>query len=182
MPALTPLPNLSVATVGQWKSQLIDEAFSLNAYGILEGTESPPAANEARLVADYNACRSALIGLIRKSLDASQKETVIAGIDPLGANAIYKKLLDQYEPKTAASRMSVMQEIIALRKKDDEAYSVFGARAIELGNRLQALLPQAPSLVPVKTQTTAATPTASSLTIQEEEASLTEGYTAADLC
>jgi len=53
----SPLPSLSVLTVGQWKSQLIDEAFSLNAFGILTGTEQQPATTaDARLRTDYNAC------------------------------------------------------------------------------------------------------------------------------
>jgi hypothetical protein len=132
-PSTDSLPALSVLTVAQWKTQLTDEAFTLNAYGILMGTETAPASSaDARTKADYSACKSSLIGLMHKSLDMAQKQTVLANVDILDAQATYEALLAAYEPKTSASRVAVIQELLALRKKDEERYASFGSRALEI--------------------------------------------------
>lgn len=187
----TALPSLSVLTVARWKSQLIDEAFSLNAYGILKGTESAPASSaDARTKSDYNARKSAIIGLMRKSLDMAQKQTILDDIADDDAKAIYDALLATYEPKNSATRMTVMQELVALRKKEDEVYAAYGARAFEIADRLLASLPSdAPTLVPARTRTisyttgTGATAQTHSGELIIEPASLTPGtYTVKDLC
>lgn len=116
-PSTSPLPALTVLTVAQWKSQLIDEALLINAYGIIMGTEAAPTNNaDARLKTDYQLHQSSIIGLMRKSLDLAQKQTILGDLtDVMDAKGVYDRLLAAYEPKTSASRVAVIQELIAVR-------------------------------------------------------------------
>ena len=143
----TPL-KLSVYTVVEWKNNLITRALELNALGILENTENAPASTEARLTADYNARKSKIAGYIRSTLDTTQISTILTGIHILDIPAVYKALLDAYEPKTSASRVSILQELVSLRQQDNETFEQYGSRAMEIANRLISLLPAGPTYVP----------------------------------
>ncbi|KAJ2928242.1 hypothetical protein H1R20_g8861, partial [Candolleomyces eurysporus] len=178
---------LNVFTVQHWKRVCINKALELNAYEILMGDEQMPSSSDTRIRASFIERRSKLIGYIRSTLDHSQTTTIIGGIDVLDAPAIWKQLLKAYEPKDAGGRISVLQELITLRKGDadheNESYSDYGARAISLASRLASLLPIGSSYEKETTKPTAAKIGTEDVTIHELEkpSSFKPGYTAEDL-
>ena len=141
----SPIIKLSVFTVSEWKNAIITKALELNAYEILTNTESPPDPKDRRLVAEYSARRSKLAGYIRSTLDMVQITTVLSGVDILDLPAVFVKLVTTYKPKTSASRVSLLQELTTLRKKEEETFEQYGSRAIEIASRLIALLPKGAS-------------------------------------
>ena len=180
---------LSVLTVAKWKDELITEALDLHAYGILNGTEEAPSSgSDAKLIHSFNQRQSRLASYIRKTLDEVQRQTILAGIDVLDVCTTYKTLLEQYEPKTSASRVSVIQELVSFHKKDDETYSEYGSRSIAIANRLLSLLPSGPVYSKEVTQlyeTTKGTGEAAqkfTYTGVKTPSKYTEGYGARDLC
>ena len=109
---------LTAYTVQQWKFTVENKAFDLNAYGILTGEEKKPGSNaDDKVKSDYASRRSKLIGYVRSTLDHSQLETVLSGIQVTDIAAIWEKLLETYQPKTSGSRISVLQEMMALRMR-----------------------------------------------------------------
>ena len=140
--------KLSIYTIAEWKNNLITKALEFSAYGILMGTESPPAPSETRATESYNSRQSKLAGYIRGTLDIVQITTILNGVDILDIPTIYAKLLSAYESKTSASRISILQELVSLRKKNDETFEQYGSHAIELASRLVAQLPAGPKYTP----------------------------------
>ena len=114
--------KLSIYMVAEWKNNLITKALKFAAYGILTGTESPPAPLETRAMESYNSHQSKLAGYIRGTLDIIQITTILNGVDILDIPTIYAKLLSTYESKTLASRVSILQELVSLCKKNDETF------------------------------------------------------------
>ena len=100
------------------------------------GEETMPSELKAR--ASFTERRSRLVGYIRSTLDHSQTTTIIGNVDILDAPAIWKQLLAAYEPKDSGGRISVLQELITLRKGDaeheNESYSDYGTCAIGLAS------------------------------------------------
>lgn len=140
--------KLSVYTVAEWKNNVLTKALDLNAYGILDASEEAPDSTDCKSVLDYNSRRSRLAGYIRGTLDVVQLSTVLRDVDILDNHKVYTTLLAAYEPKTSASRVSIMQELITLHKKDDETFEQYGARAIEVASRLVSMLPAGAQYTP----------------------------------
>ena len=190
---------LTAYTVQQWKFTVENKAFDLNAYGILTGEEKKPGSNaDDKVKSDYASRRSKLIGYVRSTLDHSQLETVLSGIQVTDIAAIWEKLLETYQPKTSGSRISVLQEMMALRMRssgfEKETYSDFGSRCMAHASRLTALLPQGAEYLPETTQTVTissqTTSDGATTTIQSTSrgahelltpSAFEEGYTAAHL-
>ncbi|KAJ2911346.1 hypothetical protein MD484_g9068, partial [Candolleomyces efflorescens] len=178
---------LNVFTVQTWKRICINKALELNAYEILMGEETQPAVSDMKARSSFNERRSKLIGYIRSTLDHSQTTTVIGDLGTLDAPGIWKRLLEAYEPKTAGGRISVLQELITLRKGDsdheNESYTDFGTRAISLASRLASLLPTGPEYTKEQTEsgTVGSGQTAATREILSSPSKFTKGYSAYDL-
>lgn len=163
--------KLTVANFGQWKRQCINKALSLEEYEIMVGLETAPAATEPlKERQNFRSRQSRMAGYLRKTLDHAQTESILANIGITDIHSIWNALLGVYEPKTAGSRTTAMQELIQLCKKEDESYMDYGSRCITIATKLCDLLPSAPTLVPASTDSTGNT----------IPAHLSAGYTALD--
>jgi len=190
---------LTAYTVQQWKFSIENKVFNLNTYSILTGEEKKPGSNaDDKVKSDYASHRSKLTGYIWSTLDHSQPETVLSGIQITNIAAIWKKLLETYQPKMSGSRIGVLQEMMALRMRslglENETYSDFGLCCMALSSRLTALLPQEAEYLPETTQTittsSQTTSAGATTTIQSTgrgadelltPSAFEEGYTAAHL-
>lgn len=178
---------LNIFTVQTWKRVCINKALELNAYEILMGEESQPSISDTKARASFNERRSKLVGYIRSTLDHSQTTTILDGIETLDAPAIWKRLLSAYEPKTSGGRISVLQEIITLRKGDtdheNESYTDFGTRALSLASRLVSLLPTGAEYTQEQTESTTVGTGDNARTRQilQSSSKFSKGYTASDL-
>ncbi|KAJ3527988.1 hypothetical protein NMY22_g9579 [Coprinellus aureogranulatus] len=148
----TSLVKLSAFTFQQWKLQIENKALELNAYEILTGIEGEPNSDaDQKTKADFASRRSKIVGFIRSTLDYSQLETIIGGIHILDAPTIWETLIGVYSPKTASSRMGVIQELISIRMRspghENETYQDYGSRCMALASRLTALLANGPRYV-----------------------------------
>jgi hypothetical protein len=138
---------LTAYTVAAWKRYILGQALKLNALGILDGSEKKPSStSDAKVIASFAERRSKMAGAIFETLDEAQSDVLLNDIATLNVARTYTTLLETYEPKTSGSRVSALQELLALRKgapgHENESYQDFGARAVALGNRFASLLPK----------------------------------------
>lgn len=187
---------LSAFTIQPWKRNVVNKALEYNAYRIICGEEAKPPSgttSEAiKLRASYDERSSKIVGYIRSTLDYTQTETVLAGIDILDARTTWKTLLEFYQPKSAATRSSILQELVSVRKgsegHENESYQDYGSRVIAIASRLISLLPKGAEYTEEATIGTTVPDITdggetSSRVVSELTASSTfdEGYTAKDL-
>ncbi|KAJ3529174.1 hypothetical protein NMY22_g9110 [Coprinellus aureogranulatus] len=76
---------------------------------------------------------------------------MIGGIHILDAPTIWETLIGVYSPKTASSRMGVIQELISICMRspghENETYQDYGSRCMALASRLTALLANGPRYI-----------------------------------
>ena len=104
---------MAVDAVGELGHTRTDAVVEVEGDGSLCDCFVPTAvvSINRELEQDYD---SKLIGYVRSTLDHSQLETVLSGIQVTDIAAIWEKLLETYQPKTSGSRISVLQEMMAL--------------------------------------------------------------------
>ncbi|KAJ2911400.1 hypothetical protein MD484_g9014, partial [Candolleomyces efflorescens] len=115
-------PTLTIFTVQEWKRYIINEPQKINAYTILVGKERAPPEGSS-------------VANIKLTSSYNEQASKIA-------------LLEAYKPKTATNHITVLQELVSLRKGSDghesKTYQKYGSRALNLANRLVSLLSGGP--------------------------------------
>ncbi|KAF8573110.1 hypothetical protein K439DRAFT_1625304 [Ramaria rubella] len=117
--------KLSAEQFQDWKEKCINKALQIDAYGILDGSETEPTKNatptsdDLKLARDFRSCKSKIAGYIRDTLDTGQR-TIIANLAPNDGLGIWKALLARFESKDTNSRMFATQQLLSLHKGDGE--------------------------------------------------------------
>ncbi|KAF5339456.1 hypothetical protein D9611_009755 [Ephemerocybe angulata] len=145
--------KLSAFTVQAWKRQVNTKALDFAAWGILHGTEPYPGFSaDPKTIASWNERRSKLLGYIMSTIDETMADTFLQDISTVDVNDMWLRLIELFEPKSAASRTAVLQELMAMRMSspgnENESFQQYGNRAIALAARLSSLLPPGPSYIP----------------------------------
>ena len=138
--------KLSAFTVQAWKRQVNTKSLDFAAWGILHDTEPrPDTSADAKTISSWNERRSKLLGYIMSTVDDTMADLFLREIASVDVHDLYLGLINTFEPKTAASRTTVLQELIAIRfgsaGHENESYQEYGNRAIALASRLSSLLP-----------------------------------------
>src|SRR5215217_7465787 len=190
--------KLSATSVLAWKETVINRALDLNALDILSGDEvmekpgTSGSSEDKKEWREYCIRVTGMAGYIRSTLDLAQITSVLKGVENDNPKDMYNTLLEYYQPKTSQSRAAAFQELLSVRKTEDESYGEFGARVVSLGSEILARCPGAPTYVPEQTDPIQVPDTTTEIYPDIDPTSTTaikllkhslylEGYTAADL-
>ncbi|KAF8575308.1 hypothetical protein K439DRAFT_1623687, partial [Ramaria rubella] len=119
----TQSPYSLIMTDIDWKEKCINKALQIDAYDILDGSETEPTKNatptsdDLKSARDFCSHKSKIAGYIHDTLDTGQG-TIIVNLAPNDALGIWKALLARFESKDTNSRMFATQQLLSLCKGD----------------------------------------------------------------
>ena len=109
---------LKGANYPTWKVQCRMALMKDGLWNIVNGTEHPPSTTETAKYEKFVARRDKALAIIVLSVDPSLLYLIGEPTDPI---AVWKKLGDQFQKKTWATKLELRRKFHSLRLKDGDA-------------------------------------------------------------
>ena len=101
-----------------WKVQCRMALMRENLWSIVDGTELPPATSETEKYQKYVARKNRALAMIVLSVDPALLYLIGDPEDPV---TVWKKLADQFQKKTWATKLELRRKLHSLRLKDGDS-------------------------------------------------------------
>ena len=109
---------LNESNYGTWKIQCRMALTKDGLWGIVSGTEAPPAEADADKFRKFVARRDRALAIIVLSVDPSLLYLLGEPEDP---GTVWKKLADQFQKKTWSNKLALRRRLNNLRLKEGES-------------------------------------------------------------
>ncbi len=101
-----------------WKVQCRMALMRESLWSIVNGSEHPPPTSETQKYEKYIACKNRALAMIVLSVDPVLLYLIGDPEDPV---AVWKKLADQFQKKTWATKLELRRKLHSLRLKDGDS-------------------------------------------------------------
>ncbi|KIO19451.1 hypothetical protein M407DRAFT_30914 [Tulasnella calospora MUT 4182] len=116
-----------------WKEKCVAAAFSLDAYDIIDGSETRPTSGTAEQ-REWDKQRNKFTGYLLSTLDQAHR-TIIQSVKAKDLKGMWDTLNAYYESQDASTRFFATQKMMTVTSRDpehpDELPLEFGNRAVD---------------------------------------------------